>query len=803
MRDTTIRTGPTYLLRCALACFCFFSSVQAVDRLNVLLVTVDTFRPDHLSGYGYARQTTPYLDSLAADGALFEEAISSSSWTTPGLISVQTGLWAPTHGVDVRGKSLNPGTPTFATELTKAGYVTPDILYLSSIPNLQNLGLTKTYSDRDKYLPDGDRVLFEALETYKDSTFYLYYHYRNLHLPYNPSEPYDRLFTDSDFDRDGFTRERVASVRENVTIPLGTLTFSPSDSTWVRGLYDGQLREMDETFFRPLIQKLKALGLYDRTLVIVTADHGEELLEHGFIGHPSTSFRGSAYEEQIRIPLIMTCPAAIPGGARVRSQVQNVDILPTALDFLGLPIPQSVQGRSVREVISGRQTDERPAYTETTQGGYQSTPDMMKVRVRAHRAPPWKLIHTLGPGIDRYELYNLEDDPSERRDVSGEQPEILTRMRGELHAWALSSIQRRETPAETSFLKHEGEIEILFPGDGDTLRYVDGMKTVDVRWSGTEDAAYVIEYRVGEGNYHLEGTIPVEGLTSTHGPFTEEMWNMLTLYNPFSFRVVARGGSAATPWSRFVIDPTSGEFQISFFHRWVAGIPWAASEVSLLVIGLWTGLWLVLETVGTYALSDVLGWGLVGVLITSIAGSAVVRWIGLNRAWAWGIVVGYTGLIYATLSVAPELWGTAYRLTHGRITYVAPILAIGVGLWLVARIVSFRLRWAAVAVIVVSGIYVWLLVWLSQSPAERFHLVEYGLLSYLTFRACRVDVGCPAALVTGLLIAAALGTGDELIQWGLPNRVFEWKDIWLNIGSSCLGMSLVYVLGLGESREVS
>ena len=82
----------------------------------------------------------------------------------------------------MRGKSLEPRTPTFATELSRAGYVTPDILYLSSIPNLQNIGLTNTYVDRDKYLPEGDQVLFQALEAYQDSSFFLYYHYRNLHL---------------------------------------------------------------------------------------------------------------------------------------------------------------------------------------------------------------------------------------------------------------------------------------------------------------------------------------------------------------------------------------------------------------------------------------------------------------------------------------------------------------------------------------------------------------------------------------------------------------------------------------------
>ena len=142
----------------------------------------------------------------------------------------------------------------------------------------------------------------------------------------------------------------------------------------MRGLYDGQIREMDETFFRPLVRKLKDLGLYDHTLVIVTADHGEELLEHGFIGHPSTSFKGAAYDELIRIPLTMTCPDLIPAGIRVRSQVQNIDIFPTVLDLLDLPIPESLQGRSLRAAFEGGTLDERPAYTVTTQGGISRRP---------------------------------------------------------------------------------------------------------------------------------------------------------------------------------------------------------------------------------------------------------------------------------------------------------------------------------------------------------------------------------------------------------------------------------------------
>ncbi|MDP6775942.1 MAG: sulfatase-like hydrolase/transferase, partial [Candidatus Latescibacteria bacterium] len=198
-----------FLLQACAAILCLIAvPVRApAQKPNVLLITVDTFRPDHIGVYGYGRNTTPALDRLAEDGVVFTDAISSSSWTTPGLLSGLTGLWAPTHGVDVRGKALRKGTPTMATLLREAGYAAPDILYLSSLPNFQNLGLTATYPERDRYLPSGDEVLFKALEAYQDSTFFLYYHYRNLHLPYNPTPPYDRMFTPRGFDRSGFVRD--------------------------------------------------------------------------------------------------------------------------------------------------------------------------------------------------------------------------------------------------------------------------------------------------------------------------------------------------------------------------------------------------------------------------------------------------------------------------------------------------------------------------------------------------------------------------------------------------------------------
>jgi choline-sulfatase len=809
---------PTLPVWLVLACFCCVSSVSAQDDrgaapdipsgkgINVLLVTVDTFRPDHLGAYGYGRDTSPVLDSLAADGALFEQTMSSSSWTTPGLLSVLTGQYAPSHGVDVRGKTLRPGTPTIATELGRAGYVTPDILYLSSIPNLQNLGLTSTYADRDQYLPNGDEVLFKALEAYQDSLFFIYYHYRNLHLPIAPAPPYDEMFVSPDYDRDGFVKDRVRVVRENVTIPLGSINFSPQDTGWVRGLYDGQIRQMDETFFRPLLKQLKDLGLYERTLIIVTADHGEELLEHGFIGHPSTSFRGSAYDELIHIPLLMSCPSLIPGGVRVGHQTQNIDILPTVMDLLDLPIPSSVQGQSLVPAMNGEPVEERPAFTETAQGGYQSTEAMMKVRVRAHRAPPWKLIHSLGPGLDRTELYNLERDPEETKDVSADYPEVTDRMRKRLHAWLLTAKRDSVPVAARTGPVHTGDIRVDYPKDGDTLRYVDAEKTVDIRWQGTPDAPYVIEYRVGVGNYHLEGRIPSEGLVSRHGPFTEEMWNMLTLYNPFTFRVIADGSESASEWMTFVIE-LSGDAAPSMMSKAVAEGVWALSEAGLLVGGLWAGGLLILQAAGSLVLSDLIGWALVLILVITGIWPPLARRIGRNRARRWSLVLVYTGTIYATLSVVPGLWGEAFRLTQGRVDFAVPVIAFGFAIWVVVRIARKRVgglrpRWQTVgAVLLLAGLYSWLLLWLSQSPAERFHLAEYGVLSLLTYRACRLDTGQAGSVLFGLLVASVLGAGDEMIQWTLPNRVFEWKDVWLNVLSACLGMALVVTLGLGEERE--
>ena len=787
---------------CVLLFVLFGGVAQGADRPNVLLLTVDTFRPDRLSGQGNERETSPHLDRLGQDGVVFEQAMSSSSWTTPGLLSALTGLYAPTHAVDVRGKSLRPGTATMATLLADVGYAVPDILYLSSIPNYQNLGLTNSYVDRDKYLPNGDEVLFRALEAYRDSTFFFYYHYRNLHLPYIPSEAYERLYTPEGFDAPEFVRNKVETVQNNVTIPKGTVRFDPKDREWILGLYDGQIREMDETLFKPLVAKLKALGLYKKTLVIVTADHGEELLEHGFIGHPSTSFIGSAYDELLHIPLMMSYPNGLPAQVRVPQQVQNVDILPTVLDLLDLPIPKTIQGRSLMPLILGESDEELPAFTETTPGGYQATPEMMKTRIRAMRTSKWKLIHTHGPGVDTFELYDLQNDPGEHNNVVDDYPDVVASMKAELHQWVLTTQPVAMMPTAKSGDVPTEPISVLFPAHGDTFRYEDVGKTVSVRWTGPEDGLYQLEYRVGEGNYHLEGAMQIVGNAPQYGPFTDEMWNMLTLYNPWSFRIVVDGKpELSSPWTQFTILPTKDAAPPSVWTLAKVGIVFWWGELGLLVGGLGLGVLALVQMVAKVPLVDAVSAVLLLVILLGILQPAFSR-LGHERSKRWALVIIYTLFIYATLSIMPSIWRNLWRFTEGRIDLIGGLVTGGALVFFMVLIFVQKLRWLAIGgLIVLTGVYGWLLLQLGTSPAERLHLAEYGLLGFFIYRALLLDFSSQKSLLLAWGVAVVLGAGDEGLQWLLPSRVFEWKDVGLNAVSSGLGLLIVALFQLKSDQR--
>ena len=806
----------------ALLAFCILSSeVTASTRPNILLVTVDTFRPDHMGYYGYPLDTSPHLDTLASEGAFFTQAFSSSGWTTPGLISILTSLYAPTHAVDIRGQRLNPAIETLPDALGKAGYEVPDIFFLTEIPNFEHLGF-EPYARRDELIHNGDEILFHWLEEEADPErpFFLYYHYRDLHLPYAAGEPYESMFMPGAFAssiplygafKRFIAREKIAMVKDNVMIERGNIDFASRDRPWVEALYDAEIRRLDTEFFARLRRVLSTTGLDSNTVVVVSADHGEELLDRDLVGHISTFKEARLYDEITRIPLLIRWPEGIKAGRIVREPVQGIDIMPTLLEMTGTPIPEGVQGHSLLPLIEGRSWQAKPLYFESSSGGYTADAEQYRRRIRAVRTERWKLIDNAWE--ESYELYDLAVDSLELNNAIERYPAVGDSLRSLLNEWVLyaqprSYRQEVVAIADSAATAWEGVPEILFPHDGDTLYYQGADHAVKLHWTGPSTGDYAIEYEVGIGTYHLAGEITESSSTPVYGPFQASFWNSLVLYNPWKFRVYLRDRPAAkSEWVQYHLAATGGgetEFSLALL---LLQAPAAFGEVVShsyrLAWGLLRGVGDLYLLMASFAAVDLSAYALIATLFGGIMAPVYHR-LGKERSKAWGMAIAYVAFVYSTIPVLPQVWGMLSDYTEGSIRYlgIAVVVLVAGGLcaaiW--RRAQGHRLRaFAALAFIALP--YAYLLNEFARFPAERLHLLEYGLMGYVLLRALRLDLRPMWAYLVSFILAVCIGIGDECIQWVLPQRFFEVKDIQLNAVSAVLGLLLVRYVGEGEKRD--
>ena len=784
---------------------------QAEDRRpNIIFITVDTFRAERVSYDGYHRPTSPHLDSLAAEGVFFKQAFTSSGWTTPGLISLLTGLYAPTHAVDVRGKRLDPAIETLPDALARAGYRVPDMFFLTVLPNFENLGFTDTYADRDRLIDDGDEVLFRWLEDEagkEDSPFFLYYHYRDLHLPYNPGPDYEPLYMPAEFSRGSLrgtlgwflAREKMDVVKSNVMLVRGVMDFDQGDRPWVDALYDAQVRLLDERLFKRLRQTLAQGDLGRETIVVVSADHGEELLDRGLIGHVSTFKEGRLYDEILRIPLIFWGPGVVPAGRVVDEVVQCTDVMPTLLELAGLP-PEPVQGRSLAGLMRGEAWQEKPVYGETSAGGYTADSLQYEQRFRVVRTRDWKLLYE-GPD-ERYSLFDLQKDPLESRDVQARHPQVADSLRTLLNEWVLySQPQAPSAPppvvAVAPLSGAGGPPRILFPADGDTLFYRGANHSIQPRWDGPASVEYGVEYIIGEGAYFLEGEISVTGNAPLYGPFQPGFWNSLVLYNPWKFRVYRRDRpQEKSEWVRFDLAPAGGAAATPWTALlWSAPVMAAAAvgEVGKLIKGLGLGAVDLYRMAAQVPAADWSAWGLLAAIVAALGRPAVVR-VGVARSKAWGLALVYIAFVYSTVPLMPQIWRRLHEHTEGAVRYLGIVAVLGAGAWLLRRawMRLGRRSWRPyLGLAAVLALYGYLLAVYARFPSERLHLVEYGFMGYVLFRALRLDMPVRWAYAVAWGLTLAVGFGDECIQWALPQRFFELKDVQLNAVAGGLGLALV------------
>jgi arylsulfatase A-like enzyme len=408
---------------------------------NVLFVLLDAVRADRLGVYGYDRETSPNVDRLAREGWVFTNGIAQSSWTKPSMASIFTGLyvtqtsvrpgsWALADGDGaIRVDSLSPGLLTMTELLAGAGYRTA--AFGQNHHLLPTLGFSQGFEVYDWAKADVRRFRFLAyvkrlaprvwsrwarepkfwsewindgfldwLRGREDEKFFAYLHHIDVHWPYRSPPPFFGMFSDVespiDFNRPQFMPDTVDRLRSGELQALDARILRAMSNA-----YDEGIRHVDDRLGR-LFEELKQRGLYDNTLIIVTADHGEEFLEHGLLGHGE-----SLYDEVIRVPLIVKfpCPGKQCGHRRIESQVELVDIFPTIMEVAGLRRPETLVGRSLLDPPAAG----RNAFSEWGESV-------------SLRTPLWKLIYDRPR--DSSELYHLAEDPGETRDHWGSDKEL-------------------------------------------------------------------------------------------------------------------------------------------------------------------------------------------------------------------------------------------------------------------------------------------------------------------------------------------------------------------------------------------
>jgi len=427
---------------CALAASCGGES-RAVHarqgRYNVVIVSIDTLRADHLPLYGYARDTSPNLRQLVArEGIVFESAFSHSPKTGPSHMSLLTGLLPDAHGVEnVAGgeenRALSPGIETLASILQKNGYRTAAFTEKGHV--VAELGFDRGF---DVFVSGGGaKGIFEngiqAVEEFAGDPFFLFVHTYEVHDPYTPPKGFREIWADPDYSGNVISdsAELTAAaggewVRRHEVFWGRVDRESPADVQHLRDLYDGSIRFVDK-LIGSLIEQLQEQGELERTLLIVLSDHGEEFLEHGGFLHDTS------YQELLHVPLVMRLPADLAEGRRgrrVESVVRLVDVVPTVLDALEIEVEREPArvGSSMLELL-GSGTRSAPVVSAWPRQGQF-----------AYRKDDWKIIWTEpGPGrAESLELYDLAADPNERHDLApleGERAaELLAGLKGALAA---------------------------------------------------------------------------------------------------------------------------------------------------------------------------------------------------------------------------------------------------------------------------------------------------------------------------------------------------------------------------------
>jgi arylsulfatase A-like enzyme len=418
---------------------------------NIIILLVDSLRPDHLSAYGYPLPTSPAIDRLAREGVLYRRCYAASNWTVPTHASLFTGLYPSSHGCYSMYSALDPAIPTLAQILAGKGYCTGSFFDNPLVGS--RYGLSRGFQTalgvdnehkvslalvRVWALLRGSRSISKNILLAASSwieyvckrqrPYFLFFNFLDTHLPYRPQKPYINEFlrslpagnVNAELARK-FTTDEI-NTKKAANDLYSRLTAA--DWHWLERFYDSNIRALDD-HIGSFLEYLKNKGLLANTLVIVTADHGEFFGEGGIGGH----LHSSMLDAGLRIPLIFWFPERLPPGEIIQT-VSQVDLFPTILRLAGFTaaIPSTVQGYDLFALPQGRELLA------------EFWDDILKRFSRAFYSGDFKLVLQ---GSGQRELYDLKNDPREKNDLAALRPDLLNSLASRLDERLRSMPQKK------------------------------------------------------------------------------------------------------------------------------------------------------------------------------------------------------------------------------------------------------------------------------------------------------------------------------------------------------------------------
>lgn len=416
---------------------CFISLITGCQkRKNVVLISIDTLRADHMSCYGYTRNTTPVLDALAKEGCFFNHAISTSSWTAPAMASLFTTLMPSQHHIQhgvcklgkiYRQEILDASQITLAEVLKENGLTT---LGISSNPHLTpELGFAQGFDHfmvyKFKKAEEITKTAIDFMTQYaNDKPFFLWVHYFDPHWPYSKQEPWIHTYApDYNDELKHFYDTNLPRVRTAAGIDKGSRMLQS-----LIALYDSEINSVDQSVGK----LLDAIHEKENTMIVLVSDHGEGFLEHDTLDHGY-----QLYEETIHVPLIIQCPSVEPVKKSFDTPCSIMDIPPTILNWLNIKNPGTFQGRSLLPLMTGKIADEvnesdRTVFSELNRFGK----NLISLRVGK-----WKYINDLKNQEE--ELYDLAVDPYEKANIIEKEPALHAEMKNRLSSWLITTRKQK------------------------------------------------------------------------------------------------------------------------------------------------------------------------------------------------------------------------------------------------------------------------------------------------------------------------------------------------------------------------